>query len=424
MSTLYQKVCKTESIWRAWSVVLENGRTSRSARTRAEISEFAADAAKHVPRIAWNLQHRRFRFAPAHGVRLLKKNKVDKRPVVQAPIGNRIVQRAILDVVQSIPAIAAKLKRGRNFGGIEEAGVPKAVEQAYIASRKSGYFIRTDIKAFFDKIPRGAAIEKITRESSDAEFNALLTLATNTELDNIAQLGRDKELFPLEEVGVAQGSSLSPLLCNLLLEDFDEDMNGRQIVCIRYIDDFILFAPNRAKAMGAFVGARKKLQKLSPDLDCYDPTTHSAKAEAGPTTGPFQFLGCEVLPHVIRPSTVARRRLAERIQTVIADALAATGNPLTAIRERKAYADSLHTMSNIIRGWGNTYSFCTDDRLMRDIDRKIDEILAPFRGQFFKIFKNKNAEDQRRLLGVFMVSDCIKDENMRQLVTNLSPKKA
>jgi hypothetical protein len=420
---LYKRLCKAETIWRAWSVVLENGRTSRSARTRAEVSEFAADAPKRIQNIAWKLPRGQYQFAPAHGIAILKKNKKDKRPVVMAPIPNRIVQRAILDIVQTIPAIKQKLSSGRNFGGIAEAGVPKAIREAYIASRRNGLFIRTDIKSFFDKIPREKAISKVTRETGDVAFNEIVKMATTTELDNLVALGRDGELFPLEEIGVAQGSALSPLLCNLLLEEFDEQMNERQIVCIRYIDDFILFAPNRAKALAAFSGAQQHLQGLSKELDCYSPSTSPTKAEEGATTGIFQFLGCEIQPNLIRPSRDARSRLMERLQTVMADALSASGTPRSAIRDRKSYVDSMHTMSNIIRGWGNTYSFCTDDRLMRDIDKNIDDILRPFRGQYFNLVSRRNSQDQRRLLGVSLIEDCIRDESMRQLVKDLSPQK-
>ena len=43
------------------------------------------------------------------------------------------------------------------------------------------------------------------------------------------------------------------------------------------------------------------------------------------------------------------------------------------------YAGAISTASNIVRGWGNTYSFCNDDRLMRNIDMQIDRRLASFR---------------------------------------------
>jgi hypothetical protein len=52
------------------------------------------------------------------------------------------------------------------------------------------------------------------------------------------------KLFPDEDVGVAQGSALSALAANIALRSFDERMN--EIVCVRYIHDFIMSA-SRAK---------------------------------------------------------------------------------------------------------------------------------------------------------------------------------
>jgi hypothetical protein len=40
-----------------------------------------------------------------------------------APVTNRIVQHAIIDILQSVPTIHATLNRDGNFGGITEAGV-------------------------------------------------------------------------------------------------------------------------------------------------------------------------------------------------------------------------------------------------------------------------------------------------------------
>jgi hypothetical protein len=69
------------------------------------------------------LSDSRYVFSPVHEVAIPKGNDRGKRPVVMAPVTNRIVQHAIIDILQSVPTIHATLNRDGNFGGITEAGV-------------------------------------------------------------------------------------------------------------------------------------------------------------------------------------------------------------------------------------------------------------------------------------------------------------
>jgi len=410
----YDDVRKAGAIWKAWSVIQENGRHSKSARTRAEIADFGSDAPRKIARIVQQLRRRTFRFQPAHGIAVKKANKSKKRPLVLAPIENRIVQRAILDVVQQLPAINAKLHQGVNFGGVQGRGVPEAVEAAWKAARANGYYVRTDIQSFFVNVPKEQALGKIFAHVEDLEFQDLMRGATTTELANIAALGRDRELFPLADIGVAQGSSLSPLLCNLLLEELDAMLNCRGVRCIRYIDDFILFAPDRARARAALKSARLHLKERN--LDCYDPSESSDKAEEGPTTDHIAFLGCEIWPDRIRPSRDTRRRLMANIAEATSDSLAALHDPVEALLEGHTYIDTLATVGNIVRGWGNTYAFCTDDRLMDDLDRQVDDHLAAFRARYYRELQGRDALDRRRLVGVFSLRDCNRDSSVRRMI--------
>jgi len=387
--------------------------------TRGEVAEFAAEAYRNLDRIGRGLRAGSFKFPPALGIAVKKKTGAKKRPIVKSPIPSRIVQRAILDVVQQLPGIEAKLSRRFNFGGVEGLGVPEAIREAYKASITLPYYIRSDIKSFFDSIPRDLALKKITQVTNEPQFDQLLKEATDTELANLVQLGRDGDLFPLQEIGVAQGSCLSPLLCNLLLEDFDSLMNAKGIICIRYIDDFILFAKNEKYAFKALGAGRANLKRMN--LDLYDPLEAHDKAEHGYCRNGFEFLGCEVRPGQIRPSAKSRKRLIAKLSDVFADSVGMVKRPKQAALERKAYTDTLNAAGNIIRGWGNTYSFCTDDRLMADVDRHIDTLLTAYNERFRRAISRTTSVDKRRLLGLFLVSDCNKDVGFRELV-KLSPQ--
>jgi RNA-directed DNA polymerase len=419
MGDLYDNVRKANRLRKAWRVIFQNGISSKSFETRNEILEFAEDVEKHLSRIGRQLLQDRFNFAPQHGIAANKKNKPGKkRPIVKSPIPNRIVQRAILDTLQELPEINEIQQSKFNFGGVSDIGVPEAITKAYSLSINYPYFIRTDICAFFDNIPRDVALKKLTSFTFDEKFNRLLEQATTTELDNLVTLGRDGELFPLEGKGVAQGSCLSPLLCNVLLHDFDKQMNCRGVVCIRYIDDFILFSKNKSNTFKAFASAQSHLAKLN--LAVYDPRNSPEKAEHGNSKDGFEFLGCDVLRERVSPNRKSKKRLLERVDLILRNALNATADPNQAISDRRSYSETISTLSNTIRGWGNTYAFCTDDRLMVNIDTELDQKIAKFNQVYKRLLTRKKPEDKRRLLGIFLLRDCKKDITLRNIVAGIN----
>ena len=403
MRSFAGRVRTKANIHDAWRKIQENGRNSASQETRREIAEFSDQAAQRLDRLTRKLRAGTFEFPKSKGI-AAKKKSGGKRPIVLAPIEARIVQRAILNVIQDIPAIRAKIGVGHNFGGIVGAGVPEAIDQAVMAARASGYFIRTDIKSFFINVPRDRALLKITEITKEEEFALLLKGATDTELNNLASLGEDSQLFPLEGTGVAQGSCLSPLLCNLLLEDFDAAMNDRGIRCIRYIDDFILFARDRRHAFAALKSARGFLSKLG--LDAYNPLENSEKAEHGPTSGTIAFLGCEIQKDAVRPSRAARNALLNRVKSVFDDSLGALATPKLAVERHQTFAEALVDASHVIRGWGNSYAFCTDQRVNDFLDEEIKKRLVDFREGFRKRIDRMKRDDRQRALGLFLLADC------------------
>jgi RNA-directed DNA polymerase len=415
LGALARKTRSARNLRHAWALIQAKGRHSKSRTTKAEIAAFSDDSDRGLDRIRRALAAGTFRFAPATGV-LARKSSGKRRPLVISPIPNRIVQRALLDVIQQIPLIASFLKTGNNFGGIEGSGVPQAAQQAYYASREYGFFIRTDIKNFFVNIPRDKALQKITEASGDDEFNHLLQQATTTELDNLVSLGRHAEMFPLEGKGVAQGCSLSPLLANLLLQEFDTQMNGRGIRCLRYIDDFILFAANRSKAVAALASARRLLSALN--LDCYDPGS-SDKAECGSCKDGFTFLGCEIRPDRVRPARKNQLALYQKIKAALNQAIYRIKAPPGAPPRGSTYSEAVSEASEIIRGWGNTYFFCTDDNLFASMDQNISDLFAQFDNKYMRAFAESGKAGIRDMLGVFRLTDCRRDEEFRAAVAAL-----
>lgn len=370
------------------------------------MAAFAEDSERSIERIYRELLANRFSFSPAKGVFLKRPNK-KSRPLVVSTIPDRIVQRSILDVLQAQPSIQNFIKVPTSFGGIETRGVGLALENAYRAMQREGkYFIRTDIKSFFTKIPRDMVLQKIGKSIEDTAFNDLLKQAVTTELSNLQELKESAAQFPLWEIGVAQGCCLSPLFGNILLYDFDVRMNRDGVVCLRYIDDFIVMGRDRKTVRAAFNKAKRDLGCL--ELEVYDPEKEKDKAEEGFTKNGFEFLGCKVVPGLIGPNKKSRERLLKSIKELFDKSIQLMSNPVRASREKATYADTLIAASRILKGWGDHYSFCNDGNMMAMLDTKVDEQLSEYCSRYEEMKRNvgrTDPMDQRRLLGVHLLAD-------------------
>lgn len=412
--TLFSKLCQLKRLRSAWKVVHRSGLASQSDDTRREVEDFASGADQKLRTLLADLRAGKFQFAPAKPIAVKTKGKSKKRPIVLAPVRNRIVQRAILDVIQSIRPIRKIVQSGYNFGGIEEGGVPKAIREAYRTCKTHPYFIRSDIKGFFDNVPRRAATEKIAVHfGSDEPFSALFKSAVNVELDNLANLPEDeRKLFPSGDIGVAQGSALSPLICNVYLSPFDTALNARGIVCIRYIDDFVLFGPNRKVAHAALKSGLRILKSLG--LEAYDPKLAPTKAEEGGVIGGLEFLGCEIQSDRVIPNAKSRARLREKVDEILRRSLKFADRPAGTRPEKTSLADALVRTSNTIRGWGNTYFFCNDDRVFNQLDDELNGKVSVFLSRYLKRARKLDRGDWRRSLGVRLLSERNRDRSFFQ----------
>ena len=268
---LRKKVSHKSRLLNAWSKVYSNGITSSSYETRKGVEEFSKEVNRNLGHIETQLKKGTFRFLNSRGVAISREGK-DPRPLVISPIQNRIVQRSILEILQSDKKLKTYFEVPTSFGGLKKKSVSDAI--AFIHEKmKSGavYFVRSDIKSFFTNIPKELVISLIRDNLSvkDDDFIKLLREAVTVELENLDKLTEVKDLFPLHEEGVAQGSCLSPLFGNIFLREFDEKTNSEDVFCVRFIDDFVILGSSEKAVKAKYKAGVKYLEKYN--LELYDP---------------------------------------------------------------------------------------------------------------------------------------------------------
>lgn len=363
-SNTHLRVADRDVLHAAWGHVRRAAEASTSPAIRAEGRRFAQDEANIIDRIAEDLAADRFSFAPALGVAKARPGK-GPRPIVVAPLANRVVARALLDVLLETPAIAAIcLGAETSFGGLQGRGVPRAIEAATRAvSEGAKFYARSDIAEFFRAIPRDRAIAEIARVTGDARLSSLVDRATRAELANTAELGDAADLFPGERRGVPQGNALSTLLGNVVLQGFDAALNGRGITCLRYVDDFIILGARAAQVKKALASAGALLGDLG--MRAYDPVSEPEKAAMGHVAGGIAWLGCEIVDGRARPSAASGDALVKRVARLAGET--ERGGSLAA---------ALLAIDQSVSAFRGAYAFCDCPEVFAAIDARIDHVVT------------------------------------------------
>jgi RNA-directed DNA polymerase len=166
---LYEQVCEIETLTRAYRHVRRGGGAGVDGLT---VAVFEARWAEHMAELTAELRERRYHPLPLRQF-LLPRADGRQRPISLLALRDRIVQRAVLEVVQprfeQVTAASA-------FGVLPGRGVGEAIARAEQA-RHDGlpWIVRADIRGFFEEVEHRrvvATFRAITADDLLAELVA------------------------------------------------------------------------------------------------------------------------------------------------------------------------------------------------------------------------------------------------------------
>lgn len=418
--SILEQVRSFDQLYSAWMAVHENARNSQSLDIRSAVEDFREGTPQKIRILSRQLALGKYQFGQSRGAPIPKRGSDGKaiagkyRPIVIPKLEARIVQRSILQTISELPAVNSVIATPFSFGGIKKskspknsvAAVPAAIQAVLRAIGDGGeYIVTADIRAFFTCIQRLKATDQLCKlVGSDTELKSFLESATKVELENLSKLteGKKHKLYPSYDLGVAQGNSLSPLLGNLVLTEFDGLMNVGDCSCIRYIDDFLIIAPTAKAAAARLKLARSILAKLGMSL-----SEEKSSPEPISITKSFEFLGVELSNGFVRPSTKKRRTILEDIQHELDLSLKEmrelrSGKQLD---KRNSLVGTLKRVDGKLSGWGKHYKFCNDLAVFKDVDTKVRSQIRAYIGEYGAIRKSMGEEVSANLLGIDVLAE-------------------
>lgn len=212
------------NLYGAWERVRDNAR-ERSSWSKS-LAAFEKDLGSNLSRIAADLRDGSWSpSVPAHVT--MPKSDGRTRHLHIPPVADRVVERAITQVLSALvdPHLSPWSFAFRPGRGVRDAVRELAVRRDDGAT----HVARFDIVDCFGSLDHRRLHDALRRYLDDPW---LIDLVDRLVARDLPGLPRHEKL-----VGIAQGSPLSPLLANLLLEDFDQALYDAGFAPLRYADD-------------------------------------------------------------------------------------------------------------------------------------------------------------------------------------------
>jgi len=169
----------------------------------------------------------------------IPKGKDSKRPLGIPTATDRVIQQAIS---QKLSAIYEPKFSNSSYGFRPGRSAHMAIDKV-VEYLNDGYewVIDLDIEKFFDTVNHDKLIQVLRLEVNDS---TTLNLIRKYLKAGVMEKGIFTETF----VGTPQGGPMSPVLSNILLDQFDKEMEKRGRLFVRYADDVNLFVRSEKAA--------------------------------------------------------------------------------------------------------------------------------------------------------------------------------
>ena len=325
--SLIDKVYAKKNLYNSYKLVRAN--KGAPGIDRVSVEAYGTNLEEEIDKLHHELKTGTYEPQPVLRVEIPKPDG-GKRPLGIPTVRDRVVQQALLNILQ--PIFEPEFHPS-SYGYRPNRSCQQAVAKAERFMNKYGleHVVDMDLSKCFDRLDHELILASVNRKVSDG---SVLRLIKKFLKAGVMKDGAYEET----DIGSPQGGVISPLLANIYLDYFDQKMKAKGIRIVRYADDILIFAKSNHKARKYLQTATSILEdelKLVVNKD----KTHLTSVDKG-----VAFLGFVIRPKgvvSIHPKRIAAfkdkiRKMTPRNHGMNVEEMARKLNP-------------------VLRGWANYY---------------------------------------------------------------------
>jgi group II intron reverse transcriptase/maturase len=349
VSNLIEIVISPNNIWSAYKQVKQN--KGAGGTDGMEVEEFASWFKDNGSSLIEELRNGKYQPQPVRMVAIPKPNGGIRRLGIPTVI-DRIIQQAISQVLS--PLYEREFS-DNSYGFRPNRSAHQALQKAseYVSEERT-IVVDIDLKNFFDAVNHDRLMYRLSTTIGDKTLLKLIRkyLQSGIMIDGVVSQRTE---------GTPQGSPLSPLLSNIVLDELDKELERRGHYFVRYADDCNIFVRSQKagervmQTLSIFIENKLKL-KINQEKSKVCGVSES------------KFLGYTILNSGIL--TVSKQSI-ERIKTKI--------RQITRRNRGVKFEKIISELNLILRGWLNYFRFAQCHSFVQKFDAWIRRKLRCYR---------------------------------------------
>ncbi len=279
-----ERVYEPGRLQAAWQQVKRNA--GAAGIDRMTVEEFVHREEALLALIHDKLRSGSYRFKPARRVEIPKQGTSETRKLGIPVVMDRVVGVSMHSVLEELFDTDFTAS---NFGFRRGRSQHQAIRHLQrLVNEGREWAVAIDLKSFFDEIPHGLILKLIRRKVADEGFVTMIARLLKAGVLVEGNLEKTHK-------GCPQGSPLSPMLSNIVLNELDHKLEERNLGYARWADDFVIVVRSER-------AARRVMEVTIKDLEqALGLKVNQQKSRVAPIKE-ITFVGFQILRGKIRVS--------------------------------------------------------------------------------------------------------------------------